>query len=99
MEPRHRSCCSESPSQRLSRLPAPTHALSFPASSGIAYRRSASAPCASLTNGYMTENVQEGSLPGRTLGSYVSRRLTSKTGVTIRNLRRVRYLFRLRDVR
>ena len=32
-------------------------------------------------------------LPGRALRSYVSRRLTSKTGVTIRNLRRVRYLF------
>jgi hypothetical protein len=33
------------------------------------------------------------SLPGRALRSYVSRRLTSRTGVTIRNLRRVRYLF------
>jgi hypothetical protein len=30
---------------------------------------------------------------GRVLCSYVSRRLTSKTGVTVRNLRRVRYLF------
>jgi hypothetical protein len=43
--------------------------------------------------GYLTENVEGASLPGRALRSYVSRRLTSKTGVTIRNLRRVRYLF------
>lgn len=51
MEPRHRNCCSESRSQRLSRPPAPTHALSFSAGSRIAYRRSASAPCASVTDG------------------------------------------------
>jgi hypothetical protein len=51
MEPRHRNYCSESRSQRLSRGPAPTHALSFPAGSRIAYGRSASAPCASVTNG------------------------------------------------
>jgi hypothetical protein len=43
--------------------------------------------------GYLVENVEGASLPGRALRSYVSRRLTSKTGVTIRNLRRVRYLF------
>ena len=43
--------------------------------------------------GSLTENVEGASLPGRVLRSYVSRRLTSKTGVTIRNLRRVRYLF------
>jgi hypothetical protein len=43
--------------------------------------------------GYLAENVEGASLPGRALRSYVSRRLTSKTGVTIRNLRRVRYLF------
>jgi hypothetical protein len=43
--------------------------------------------------GYLAENVEGVSLPGRALRSYVSRRLTSKTGVTIRNLRRVRYLF------
>jgi hypothetical protein len=51
MEPRHRNYCSESRSQRLSRGPAPTHALSFPAGSRIAYGRSASAPCASVTYG------------------------------------------------
>jgi hypothetical protein len=43
--------------------------------------------------GYLAANAQEAALPGRTLRSYVSRRLTSKTGVTMRNLRRVRYLF------
>jgi hypothetical protein len=43
--------------------------------------------------GYLAENVEGASLPGRALRSNVSRRLTSKTGVTIRNLRRVRYLF------
>jgi hypothetical protein len=43
--------------------------------------------------GYLAANVDGASLPGRALRSYVSRRLTSKTGVTIRNLRRVRYVF------
>jgi hypothetical protein len=43
--------------------------------------------------GYLAGNLELASLPGRALRSYVSRRLTSKTGVTIRNLRRVRYLF------
>jgi hypothetical protein len=43
--------------------------------------------------GYLAGNLELASLPGRGLRSYVSRRLTSKTGVTIRNLRRVRYLF------
>jgi len=43
--------------------------------------------------GYLAENVRAAALPGRALRSYVSRRLTSRTGVTIRNLRRVRYLF------
>ena len=32
-------------------------------------------------------------LPGRSLRSYVSRRLTSATGCTMRNLRRARYLY------
>jgi len=32
-------------------------------------------------------------LPGRTLRGYVSVRLTVQTGVTIRNLRRARYLW------
>lgn len=43
--------------------------------------------------GYLAANVEGVPLPGRTLRSYVSRRLTSRTGVTIRNLRRARYLF------
>jgi hypothetical protein len=38
--------------------------------------------------GYLAANVEGVPLPGRTLRSYVSRRLTSRTGVTIRNLRR-----------
>jgi hypothetical protein len=66
-------------------------------------RRAASATAADATYaarylarnaaGYLAANVDAASLPGRALRSYVSRRLTSKTGVTIRNLRRVRYLF------
>ncbi len=61
MEPRRRTCCSECPSRRLSRLPTtPTHAFSFPASSGIAYRRSASAPCASVTTGYANPGRHSG---------------------------------------
>jgi hypothetical protein len=43
--------------------------------------------------GYLAESLEAASLPGRALRSYVSRRLTSRTGVTIRNLRRARYLF------
>lgn len=42
---------------------------------------------------YLSENANERTLPGRQLRSYVARRLTMKTGVTIRNLRRVRYLY------
>jgi hypothetical protein len=45
------------------------------------------------TAGYLTENAGGVALPGRRLRSYVSRRLTTQTGVTMRNLRRVRYLF------
>jgi hypothetical protein len=45
------------------------------------------------TAGYLAENAGGIPLPGRRLTSYVSRRLTAETGVTIRNLRRVRYLF------
>jgi hypothetical protein len=44
------------------------------------------------TAGYLTENAGGVVLPGRRLRSYVSRRLTAETGVTMRNLRRVRYL-------
>jgi hypothetical protein len=43
--------------------------------------------------GYLAENAEGISLPGRAVRLYVSRRLTSKPGVTIRGLRRVRYLF------
>jgi hypothetical protein len=45
---------------------------------------------------YLSENAAafaEQTLPGRRLRSYVSRRLTSSTGVTMRNLRRVRHLW------
>jgi hypothetical protein len=47
---------------------------------------------------YLGENVAEGvatetPLPGRLVRSHVSVRLTRLTGVTIRNLRRARYLF------
>jgi len=46
---------------------------------------------------YLTGNAEPGneghSLCGRALRSYVSRRLTSATGCTIRNLRRARYLY------
>jgi hypothetical protein len=46
---------------------------------------------------YLGENAASGragrELPGRALRSYVSRRLTTKTGCTIRNLRRARYLY------
>jgi hypothetical protein len=43
---------------------------------------------------YLAENTRgESMLPGRLLRSYVSRRLTSRTGSTMRNLRRVRYLY------
>jgi hypothetical protein len=46
---------------------------------------------------YLSENTAEmasaGGLQGRTLRSYVSRRLTSRTGATMRNLRRVRFLY------
>jgi hypothetical protein len=45
------------------------------------------------TAGYLAENAGGVALPGRRLRSYVSRRLTTETGVTMRNLRRVRYLF------
>jgi hypothetical protein len=45
------------------------------------------------TAGYLAENSGGVVLPGRRLRSYVSRRLTRETGVTMRNLRRVRYLF------
>jgi hypothetical protein len=45
------------------------------------------------TAGYLTENAGGVALPGRRLTSYVSRRLTAETGATMRNLRRVRYLF------
>jgi len=45
------------------------------------------------TAGYLAENAGGVVLPGRRLRSYVSRRLTTETGVTMRNLRRVRYLF------
>lgn len=43
---------------------------------------------------YLSENTREShGLPGRSLRSYVSRRLTTRTGATMRNLRRVRYLY------
>lgn len=46
---------------------------------------------------YLGENVEsarEGQeLPGRALRSYVSRRLTLRTGCTVRNLRRARYVY------
>lgn len=46
---------------------------------------------------YLRQNVEtvtDGQgLPGRLLRSYVSRRLTTATGCTIRNLRRARYLY------
>lgn len=43
---------------------------------------------------YLSQNTSESvGLPGRTLRSYVSRRLTASTGATMRNLRRVRYLY------
>ncbi len=46
---------------------------------------------------YLGENADvdraAGSLNGRSLRSYVSRRLTMQTGVTIRNLRRCRHLY------
>ncbi len=45
------------------------------------------------TAGYLAGNAGGAALPGRRLTSYVSRRLTTETGVTMRNLRRVRYLF------
>jgi hypothetical protein len=45
------------------------------------------------TAGYLAGNVGGVPLPGRRLTAYVSRRLTTQTGVTMRNLRRVRYLF------
>jgi hypothetical protein len=45
------------------------------------------------TAGYLTANAAGTALPGRRLTAYVSRRLTRQTGVTMRNLRRVRYLF------
>lgn len=45
------------------------------------------------TAGYLAENTGGVALAGRRLRSYVSRRLTRETGVTMRNLRRVRYLF------
>jgi hypothetical protein len=37
--------------------------------------------------------IEERAMPGRRQRSYVSRRLTTQTGVTIRNLRRVRHLW------
>lgn len=44
--------------------------------------------------GYLGENASVSAhLIGRRLRSYVSRRLTMKTGVTLENLRRVRYLY------
>lgn len=43
---------------------------------------------------YLSENTSEAyGLPGRSLRSYVARRLTMKTGATMRNLRRVRFLY------
>lgn len=49
---------------------------------------------ASNASSYLAQNVSEGhGLPGRRLRSYVSRRLTTRTGVTMRNLRRARYLY------
>jgi hypothetical protein len=44
--------------------------------------------------GYMAQNVHEtASAVGRRMLAYVSRRLTTSTGVTIRNLRRARYIY------
>jgi hypothetical protein len=46
--------------------------------------------------GYLAHNSStavDEPLPGRSLRSHVSRRLTRVTGVTIRNLRRARYLY------
>jgi hypothetical protein len=44
--------------------------------------------------GYLAANGGgEVALPGRRLRSYVSQRLTSRTGATMRNLRGVRYLY------
>lgn len=46
---------------------------------------------------YLGDNVESARaghhLPGRRLRSYVSRRLTTSTGVTIRNLRRARFVY------
>jgi hypothetical protein len=43
--------------------------------------------------GYLSENIASESAVGRRLLSYVSRRLTTTTGVTIRNLRRARFIY------
>jgi hypothetical protein len=43
--------------------------------------------------GYLSDNISAESAVGRRLLSYVSRRLTTTTGVTIRNLRRSRFIF------
>lgn len=44
--------------------------------------------------GYLAGNAAEAMyLPGRTMRSYVARRLTMLTGVTMRNLRRLAYLY------
>jgi hypothetical protein len=43
--------------------------------------------------GYLSENIAAESAVGRRLLSYVSRRLTTTTGVTIRNLRRARFIY------
>jgi len=72
MEPRHRNCCSESRSQRLSRPPTPTHALTFSAGSRIAYRRSASAPCASVTDGVQHARTRNNRAMQTTAGEVAS---------------------------
>lgn len=63
--------------------------------SAVAYANDTTAAAYLARNvaGYLSENIAAESAVGRRLLSYVSRRLTTTTGVTIRNLRRARYIY------
>jgi hypothetical protein len=63
------------------------------ATAAYANEAQAAAYLARNVAGYLGENLNGETAVGRRLLSYVSRRLTTSTGVTIRNLRRARYIY------
>jgi hypothetical protein len=64
-------------------------------SENVAYANEAQAAAYLARNvaGYLGENLTGETAVGRRLLAYVARRLTTSTGVTIRNLRRARFLY------